>query len=104
MGDMWHYVSHTSRTINSVKRIRFGEKIIFSTGLTVGERERRERNRSKASFSDLRSSIGQNSLSQELKFIYSMRATRTYKNREISPKIQERRFGGNQRCELRKCS
>ena len=36
---MWHNVSHTSRTINSPKGIRIGQKIRFSTGLTLGEKE-----------------------------------------------------------------
>ena len=94
---MWHNVSHTSRTINSAKGIRFGQKIIFSIDLTMRKREMRERKRFKASFSYLRSSVGRNSSSQELKFIYSMRATRTYQNRRISSKIKKLRFGGNQR-------
>ena len=43
MGDMWHYVSHTSRAINSAKGIRFGERNQIFCRLTVGERERGKR-------------------------------------------------------------
>ena len=60
--------------------------------------------KSKTSFSNLRSSIGRNSSSQELKFIYSTRATLTYQNRRILPKIQKRRFGEIGFFKLRRCS
>ena len=71
----------------------------------MGEREREEkRKKSKAYFSDLWRSIGQNSSSQELKFIYLTRAKRTYQNRRISQKIQKRRFGGNQKGRVRRPS
>ena len=54
-------------------------------------KERRgKRNGSKDSFSDPQRSVGQNSSDQELKFIYSSRATRTYQNRGISSKVQKR--------------
>ena len=71
----------------------------------MGEREKEEkRKNSKAYFLDLWRSIGQNSSSQELKFIYSTRATRMYQNRRISLKIQKRRFGGNQKGWVRRPS
>ena len=48
MRDMWHGVSHTSRTINSSKGIRLGEEekkwdFFFSQVLTVKERGRRRK-------------------------------------------------------------
>ena len=49
----------------------------------------RERKGSKDSFSDAQSSIGRNSSDQELKFIYSTKATRTYQNGGISLKQEE---------------
>ena len=52
----------------------------------------RERD-SNISFDDPWSSVSRNSSSQELKFIYSMRATHVYQKGGISPKIQRRRFG-----------
>ena len=52
-----------------------------------------EEEKSKTSFDDPRSSVGRNSSRQELKFIASTRAMRTYQKEEISPKIQRRRFG-----------
>ena len=45
---------------------------------------------------DLQRSVGQNPLDQELKFVYTKRALRTYKKKRISPKVQKREFGGNQ--------
>ena len=44
-----------------------------------------------------------NSSGQELKFITSTRATRRHQKGEISPKIQKRRFGGNQSFRVRRC-
>ena len=62
----------------------------------MGEKERKEKKKkSRAYFSDLRSSVGRNSSSQELKFIYSTKATHTYQNHGISSKIPKRSFGGN---------
>ena len=89
-------MSHTSKTINSAKGIRFGEKKQIFCKLTMGEREGRERKRSKTYFSYLRRFVGQNSLSQELKFTYSTKSMHMYQNCRISPKIQKRKFGGNQ--------
>ena len=47
MRDIWHSVSHTSRTINSPKGIRFGEeekKWDFSSSVDSGrKREKKER-------------------------------------------------------------
>ena len=44
MGDMWHNVSHTSRTINRPKGIRIGEKNkIFCRFNHGGEREKRKK-------------------------------------------------------------
>ena len=60
------------------------------------ESKRERKKESKTSFDDPRSSINRNSLGQELKFIASTRATHMYQKEEISPKIQMRRFGGNQ--------
>ena len=51
----------------------------FSAGLRERERERERKRASKLSFDDLQSFVSQNSSRQELKFIASMRATRTYK-------------------------
>ena len=62
----------------------------------------RERKGSKDSFSDARSSTGQNSSDQELKFIYSTKATRAYQNCGIS--LEKEEIWGNQRHGLRKCS
>ena len=101
---MWHNVSHTSKTINSPKGIRIGEKIILSASLTVEKQRRRERKKYRASLSDLRISIDRNSLSQELKFIYSTRAMRKYQNRGISLKIQKRSFGGNKKGRVKRPS
>ena len=60
-------------------------------------REREEKEvKSKTSFFDPQSFVGRNSSSKDLKFIYSMRATHMYQKGGISPKIQRRRFEGNQ--------
>ena len=52
----------------------------------------RGRAKSKTSFGDPWSSVGRNSSSQELKFISSTRATRVYKKRRVSLKIQRKIF------------
>ena len=71
----------------------FGDKISHFVSWFLLERGREERKRvSKLSFDDPRSSVSQNSLRQELKFITSTRATRTYQKGTISSKIQRRRF------------
>ena len=81
---------------NKVKRIVFGHKIShFMLVNNMGEK--REKKRAfKPSFDDPQSSVDRNSSSQELKFIASTRATRVYQKGGISPKIQMRRFRGNQ--------
>ena len=91
MVDTWHDVSQVFKIMDRVKNQMFGGSISFFFLFEYG----REREKSKFSFSDPRSSVGQNSLSQELKFISSTRATRTYHERGISLKIQ--RIWGNKR-------
>ena len=56
------------------------------------ERKRKRKRASKLSFDDIRTSVSRNSSRQELKFISSTRATRTYQKGGISPNIQMRRF------------
>ena len=46
------------------------------------ERKGERRREPSASFDDLRSFVGQNSSSKELKFIYSTRATRGYQKKK----------------------
>ena len=43
-------------------------------------------------------------LDQELRFVYTMRALRTYKKLWISSKVQKREFGGNQGLHVRRLS
>ena len=47
--------------------------------------------------------VGRNLLSQELKLIASTKATHRDQKGDISLKIQNRRFGGNQRFRVRRC-
>ena len=54
--------------------------------------EKRKRGEPKASFQDLRSSVGWFSSRQEQNFIVSTRGMHGYLERRISSKIQERRF------------
>ena len=63
-----------------------------------------EEEKSKTSFDDPQSFVDRNSSRQELKFIASMRATRTYQKGGISPKIQMRRFGEIKFFRIRRCS
>ena len=56
------------------------------------ERKRENEEKSNTSFDDPRSFVSQNSSSQELKFIYSVRATRVYQKRGTSLKIKRKRF------------
>ena len=89
VGDTCCDVRQVSKTINRTKRIKnSGRKYLISCWCDRW----RERKGSKDSFSDPRSFVCPSSSDQELKFIYSMRATRMYQNRRISPKIQKRRF------------
>ena len=86
-------------------KIRFlGQKIFIFLWFNRGRERGGEGEEFKSSFNDPRTSIGQNSLSQELKFISSTRAMRTYQERGISPKIQIRRFGEIKCFALRRCS
>ena len=50
----------------------------------------------KESFGDFLGFVGRKSLSLELKFFVSMRATRRHQKEEISPNTQKMRFGENQ--------
>ena len=95
MGDMWHNVSHISKTINSAKRITLGRKTIrFSYWFDRG-REREERKKEIKNL--FLRPVGWNSSSQELKFIYSTRAKLEYQNRRISIKDPKEVIWGNQR-------
>ena len=103
MEDMWHNMSHISKTINSAKRIRLGEKSYFHAGLTMGEWE--ERNEEV-----------QNFLIRSMKFrwskfvkprvkIYLLDESYAYvPNQRISSKIQKWRFGEIRFFELWRCS
>ena len=65
--------------------------------ISTGEKTlERERERAPTSFYDLQRSVGRNSLGQERKFIYLMRATSGYRKHGISSMIQAR-SSGNQR-------
>ena len=92
---MWHNVSYISKTINSAKRIRSGRKTIrFSCWFDHGKEREERKKEIKNLF--LRS-VGRNSSSQELKFIYSTRAKREYQNRRISLKDPKEVIWGNRR-------
>ena len=82
--------------------------MIFRLGRKTQEREReqrgRERKRIQLSFHDPRSSVGQNSLGQEPKFIISTRATCEYQKQRISSKIRRRIFGEIGFFGLKRCS
>ena len=86
---MWRDVSQVFKVIDRVKKIICWDKIFgFFAGLNLGEKEgEKERNPS------LFSVILKVPSSHELKFISSMKATHTYQEQGISPKIQMRRFG-----------
>ena len=82
---------------DKVRKIRFfGENISF---FWFGrERARgRGREKSKTSFGDPQSSVGRNSLSKELKFIASTRATCTYQKEGGFTKDPKKKIWGNQR-------
>ena len=86
---MTHDVGYTSNfSLSWDKRGIKAERAHFP-GLTEREEreEKRERGEPKASFQDLRSSVGWFSSGQEQKFIASMRGKRGYLERRISPKI-----------------
>ena len=71
-----------------------GRKITFSPIFGNGRELERERRKTPPSLYDLRRSGGRNSSSQDLKFIYSTRATRGYRQHAISLKISclEKKF------------
>ena len=98
---MWCDVGQVFKSVDNVKKNHKGaEGTSFSCSVCVcvfffyvRESARGRERDSNISFDDPWSSIDRNSSSQELKFIYSTRATRVYQKRGISPKIQRRRFG-----------
>ena len=99
MVDSWCDVGQVFQIKDRVKNQVFGTKDLDFVGLTVGEKKgEKERNPSL-----LLAILGAPS-SQELKFIYSTRATRTYQEREISLKIQRNRFEEIKGFGLRRCS
>ena len=87
--DAWCKVGPTSNIC--LKRQKKRKKADFlgaGTGSEWGRRElKRERRETPPSLYDLRRSGGRNPSSQDLKFIYSTRATRGYRQHAISPKI-----------------
>ena len=60
---------------------------IFLAKPAVGMSRESEKRETSPSLYDLRRSSGQNSSSQDLKFIYSTRATHGYRQHAVSPKI-----------------
>ena len=60
---------------------------IFSHSFGSGREEVRRERQILPSLYDLRRSGGRNPSSQDLKFIYSMRAMRRYRQHAVSPKI-----------------
>ena len=73
--DTWRDVDH-DKSCKTKKGLRAGKYLIFllvHVRVRVRERER-ERGEPRASFRDLWSSVGRNSLSQEQKFIVSTKA------------------------------
>ena len=90
--DKWHDVGHTSNLRLSWDKRGIREKRAHFL-LFMRERDRRRGKEESQAFShDLRSSEGWFSSGQEQKFIASMRGTRGYLKRGISPKIQDERF------------
>ena len=85
---------------DKIKKSVLGQKDLIFLVFTW-ERKKEKKRASKPSFGDTRSFVGRNPPSQELKFIASIRATRSYQKRGISPKIQRRIF---EAFEIRRCS
>ena len=88
--DAWLKVGHVQLRLKWTKREMRKQKkrkSDFSHSFGSGhERVRRER-KNPPSLYDLRRSGGWNPSSQDLKFIYSTRATRGYQQHAVSPKI-----------------
>ena len=102
--DTWRDMSQVFKIINRVKNQMFGTKYLsFLLVSNLGEKGG-EREKSKISLGDSRSSVGRNPSSQKLKFISSMRSMRTYQEQGFSSKIKMRRFGEIKCFGLRKYS
>ena len=79
--------------MDRIKNQMFGENISIFFWFEHGRERGKKIKKSKSSFGDPRSSVGQNLSSQVLKSISSTRAKHTYQEQGISLKIQRRRFG-----------
>ena len=87
------------------ENISFGKDLPFMILFSIVRERERERGGKKPRIPSTISQgfVGRNPLSQELKLIVSTRAMLRDQKGEISPKIQKRRFGGNQRFRVRRC-
>ena len=90
--DAWREVDHASNlnlngTKKGEKRRKYHIFSPFSVGSDSGRESERERRETPHSLYNLRRSGGRNSSSQDLKFIYSTRFTRGYRQHAISSKI-----------------
>ena len=102
--DTWHDVGHTSNlSLSWDKRGIRAKSAHFLVGSCEGER-RKGKEKSEASFHDLRSSVGRLSSGQEQKFIASTRGTHGYLKIGISPKIKDGRFREIEVVEFRRLS
>ena len=91
--DTWHDVGQVFKSVDKVKKRGYFCRTHPIPARKPWEIKRENKEKSKTSFDDPRSSDGWNLSSQELKFIYLTRATHVYQKRGISPKTQMRRFG-----------
>ena len=90
--DAWHKVGPTSNLcLNGQKgkreRKKKEENKVFSHSFGSGRKRVRGEKKLPPSLYDLQRSGGQNPSSQDLKFIYSTRATRGYRQHAVSSKI-----------------